>query len=107
VRGQVAEEDIAPPEGLREDVLDVRTEGMTIVRAIEHPGGACRRAAPLVLRVSEGLPNHASSAHSLRLSPSSTTMPRRPGVSIMPRSRRCVICRLTVSIVRPSRSAMS
>jgi len=52
VRGQVAEEDIAPPEGLREDVLDVRTEGMTIVRAIEHPGGACRRAAPLVLRVS-------------------------------------------------------
>jgi len=39
VRGQVAEEDIAPPEGLREDVLDVPTEGMTIVRAIEHPGG--------------------------------------------------------------------
>ena len=106
MRGQVAEEDIAPPEGLREDVLDVPTEGMTIVRAIEHPGGHAgerRRSCS----VSQGLPNHASSAHSLRLSPSSTTMPRRPGVSIMPRSRRCVICRLTVSIVRPSRSAMS
>ena len=72
MRGQVAEEDIAPPEGLREDVLDVRTEGMTIVRAIEHPGehvGERRRSCSGYLKACQITPPRRIPSGSRRRAP--------------------------------------